>query len=74
MILTTTPEQDSRIQAWSEATRQPPEAFIREALDRALEDWEDYAEALRICAEVDAGRMKTYTLSEVTEQMNALEG
>ena len=73
MILTTTPEQDSRIQAWSEATRQPPEVFIRESLDRALEDWEDYAEALRICAEVDTGRMKTYTLAEVTEQMNALE-
>ena len=73
MIHTTTPEQDSRIQAWSKATRQPPEVFISEALDRALEDWEDYADALSICAEVDAGRMKTYTLAEVSEHMNALE-
>ena len=30
-------------------------------------------DALSICSEVDAGRMKTYTLAEVSEHLNELE-
>ena len=73
MILTTTPELDSRIKAWSRINKQSPERFIMQAIERSLDDWEDYNDALHICAEVDAGRMKTYSLDEVERHLDALE-
>ena len=51
--------------------------IVNETLDKALEDWEDYEEALRICELVDAGHMKVYSLAEVEshlDELNALEG
>ncbi len=77
MILTTTPAQDTRLRAWSLTNKQPPEVFVNDALERSLEDWEDYTDAIRICAEIDAGRMKTYSLAEVEahlDELNAMEG
>ncbi len=76
MILTTRPEIDIRLNNWSKITKQPPEVFINETLDSALDDWEDYIDALRICSDVDAGRMKVYSLDEVEkhlDELNALE-
>ncbi len=73
MILTTTPELDSRIKTWSRINKQSPERFIMQAIERSLDDWEDYNDALHICAEVDAGRMKTYSLDEVERHLDALE-
>ena len=73
-MIATTPEIDSRLRTWSRITKQPPEIFVQQTLDEALDDWEDYNEALRICAEVDAGRMRTYSLQEVEAHLNALEG
>ncbi len=73
MILTTTPELDSRIKTWSRINKQSPEHFIMQAIERSLDDWEDYNDALHICAEVDAGRMKTYSLDEVERHLDALE-
>ena len=73
MLLTTTPEIDSRIRTWSSINKQPPERFVMQAIERSLDDWEDYNDALHICAEVDAGRMKTYSLDDVERHLDALE-
>ena len=73
MIFTTTPEIDFRLKAWSSVTKQPPELFLQCTIDEALDDWEDYNDALRICAEVDSGKMRTYSLEEVEEHIDALE-
>lgn len=67
---------NSRLQLWSKHTKQPPEVFINHSLEQALDDWEDYREALSICSEIDAGNMKVYSLDEVEKQLdelNALE-
>ena len=67
---------DTRLSAWSVATKKSSEQFINETLDKALEDWEDYEEALRICELVDTGLMKVYSLEEVEkhlDKLNALE-
>lgn len=42
--------------------------------DQSLDDWEDYNDALRICAEIDAGRMKVYSLEEIEQHLDALGG
>ena len=73
MILTTTPDIDARLRSWSISTNKPPEFFVNEAIDEALNDWEDYQEALRICEEVDTGKMKTYSFQEVEAHLDALE-
>ena len=74
MIFTTTPETDFRLKTWSRITQQPPELFVQQTIDEALDDWDDYNDALRICTEVDSGRMRTYSLEEVEEHLDALEG
>ncbi len=74
MIFTTTHETDFRLRNWSNITKQPPETFIQQTLDEALDDWEDYNDALRICAEIDRGEMQTFSLHEVEEHLDALEG
>lgn len=73
MILTTTPDIHARLRSWSISTNQSPELFINEAIDEALSDWEDYCDALRICAEVDTGKMRTYSLQEVEAHLDALD-
>ena len=73
MIFTTTLETDFRLKNWSNVTKQPPELFVQRTIDDALDDWEDYQDTLRICAEVDSGKMRTYSLEEVEEHIDALE-
>ena len=70
MIISTPAEIDTRLQSLSEVTKQPPEVLVRGILEDALEDWEDYTDALSICAEVDAGLMKVYSLSEVEKHLD----
>lgn len=77
MLVDVSTDLDTRLQDWSRVTGQPPQVFVEEALDRSLEDWEDYMDAVRICADIDAGKMKVYTLAEVEGQLdklNVLEG
>ena len=67
---------NSRLQLWSKHTKQPPEVFINHSLEQALDDWEDYNDAISICSEIDSGNMKVYSLDEVEKQLdelNALE-
>ena len=76
MQITLDKKMDTRLNAWSVATKKSPEQFINETLDKALEDWEDYEDALRICELVDTGLMKVYSLEEVKghlDELNALE-
>ena len=72
MILNTSPTLDDRITSWSKYTKQPPETLISQALEHYLDDWDDFHEALRICDEVDSGRMNTYSLDEVERQLDEL--
>ena len=44
------------------------ENYIEQYIE-AKEDEEDLQDAIRIAAEIDAGRMKTYTLDEVKEEL-----
>ena len=74
MILTFDEKTNTRIQSWSKATNQSPEVLIHAALEQSLDDWEDYNDALRICSEVDRGKMQTFSLHEVEEHLDALEG
>ena len=48
--------------------------FTQMILDETLDDSEDYNNALRICAEIDAGHMKVYSLKEVEQHLDALGG
>ena len=72
MIFTTTPETDFRLKTWSSVTQQPPELFVQHTIDEALDDWEDYQDTLRICAEVDSRKMKTYSLLDVERHLDAM--
>ena len=76
MIVAIDEKIDTRIQSWSVINNQPSEVFIHEALEKSLDDWEDYMDALSICSEIDAGNMKVYSFDEVERQLdelNALE-
>ena len=73
MILQINSDINTRLQHWSTITKESPQDFINDILSEALDDWEDYQDALRICAEVDAGRMKTYTLAEVEQHLDDLD-
>ena len=74
MVVTLDEKINSRLQLWCKHTQLPPEVFINHSLEQALDDWEDYNDALRICAEIDRGEMQTFSLHEVEEHLDALEG
>ena len=69
MTVELTPEMEERVGIWREKTNGDTGSMITEALDRYLEDWGDYTDAVQICAEVDAGRMKTYSWEEVKQHL-----
>ena len=73
MLLEIDTKTDMRIKEWCRATDGTPEEFANYALEEALDDWEDYQDALRICALVDSGRMKTYSLAEVDKHLDELD-
>ena len=73
MLVTLRPEVEERLSTWSIETKQPAEKFINETLENALEDFEDYREAMKICAEIEAGRMRTYSKEEVWRELDAME-
>ena len=74
MMVEIAPEISSRLSSWSISTHEPPEKFVSATLENALEDWEDYSEALKICAEIDSGRMETYSMEEVWRELDGMEG
>lgn len=66
-----TPELEKRVDVWQRETSGDANVLMTEALEEYLEDWEDYTDAVSICAEVDAGRMKTYSREEINREMDA---
>lgn len=70
MTIELTPEMEKRVGMWQKETNGDTASMMAEALERYLEDWEDYTDAVQICAEVDAGRMKTYTQEEIDREFD----
>ena len=62
-------ELRERIETRSGAANQKPENFMLMAIEQYLEDLEDYEDAVRISEEVRSGRMKTYSLEEVSARL-----
>ncbi|MBQ7196417.1 MAG: hypothetical protein IJS40_03310 [Synergistaceae bacterium] len=73
MFIELAPEIENRLNSWSISTHEPPQKFIDKTLSEALEDWEDYMDAVRICALVDSGEMKTYSLEEVERELDGMD-
>lgn len=73
MTIELSPEIEKQLNLWSITENEPPETFIEDTLQKALEDWEDYMDALRISAEVKAGRMETYSEEEVWRNLDVLD-
>ncbi len=73
MLIELAPEIETRLNSWSITTNEPPEKFIKQKLEEALEDWEDYTDALKICELVNAGKMKTHSLEEVERLSNEMD-
>ena len=71
MVLEVPQELEERVSVWQKETNGDTKLLITEALEQYLEDWEDYTDALQICAEVDAGRMKRYSQEEIDREMDA---
>ncbi|MBR0079929.1 MAG: hypothetical protein IJP69_06095 [Synergistaceae bacterium] len=73
MVLTLKPEIEKRLNEWSIREKQSPNDFVNEALEKALEDWEDYIDAVRICALIDSGQMKTCSMEEFHRELDELD-
>ena len=73
MVLEVPREIEERISLWSERLNEPQSAFMLRAVEEYIEDLEDYDEAAMVNAEIRAGRMKTYSLEEVEQEMDELD-
>ena len=71
ITLELTSELEKRVNVWCEGTNGKAEDLMAEALLQYLEDWEDYTDAIEICAEIDSGRMKTYSREKINREMDA---
>ena len=72
MVLEMPKELEKRISVWSDRAREAPDTFILRAIERYLEDLEDYEDAVEISREIRAGRMSTHALEEVEREMDEL--
>lgn len=73
MVLEVPKELEARVEWGSGRAAEPPDVFMIRAIAQRLEDMEDYEEAARVLAEVEAGRMKTYSLEEVERELDELD-
>lgn len=62
-------EAYERLKSLAEAKGQSPTDFMSEAILEYIEDLEDVNRAEAILKEVKAGRMKSYTLEEVSREL-----
>ena len=69
MTVELAPDLEERVSVWRKETNGDTGSMMTEALERYLEDWEDYTDAVQICAEVDAGRMETSPWEEVKTRL-----
>lgn len=70
ITLDITPEFQERVNFWSGKSNKKPDTFLKNIITEYLEDLEDYEEAARICAEIDAGRMQKHSWEEVKERLD----
>ena len=73
VILDVSPEIQERVNFLSRENDKSPNVFIMNILKERLEDMEDYEEAVKISAEIESGRMKTYSLEEIEREMAELD-
>ena len=73
MALEVPQELEERISFWSDETHETPDVLMLRAIERYLEDLEDYADAVEVSREIRAGQMKTYSLEEVEREMDELD-
>ena len=69
IVLDFTPELKERVDFWSSRNNKTPDAFLKNIIAEYLEDLEDYEEAARVYAEVQAGRMQIHSWEEVRERL-----
>ena len=69
ILLDFTPELKERVDFWSSRNNKTPDAFLKNIIAEYLEDLEDYEEAARVYAEVQAGRMQIHSWEEVRERL-----
>ena len=69
LVLELPQELRERIEVRSCEVKQKPERFVLMAIEQYLEELEDAAEAQRVVAEIDAGRMGTRPWGEVRARL-----
>lgn len=69
MTLDISPELGARLDAWSRETRQTPEVLALGLLEEFFDDSDTGA---RLSAEVEAGRMRTFSMEEAHSELSAV--
>ena len=64
-IIESSPEDDQRLNALVEFTGRNKEFYIRELVERGLDDIEDYYRGNEILKRVEEGEMRVYSSAEV---------
>ena len=64
-IIELSPEDDQRLDALVEFTGRSKEFYIRELVERGLEDIEDYYRGNKILKQVEDGEMKVYSDADI---------
>ena len=64
-IIELSPEDDQRLNALVEFTGRNKEFYIRELVERGLDDIEDYYRGNEILKRVEKGEMRVYSSAEV---------
>ena len=64
-IIELSPEDDQRLNALVEFTGRNKEFYIRELVERGLDDIEDYYRGNEILKRVEEGEMRVYSSAEV---------
>ncbi|MCX5875378.1 MAG: DUF6290 family protein [Deltaproteobacteria bacterium] len=61
---------EARLNTLAKTTNRPKSFYVREALDRSLEDIEDIYLAEKRLEDLKAGKSRTYTLDEVERELD----
>lgn len=61
---------EARLNTLAKTTNRPKSFYVREALDRSLEDIEDIYLAEKRLEDLKAGKSRTYTLNEVERELD----
>jgi RHH-type rel operon transcriptional repressor/antitoxin RelB len=64
------PELEQRLNTLAQETHRSKSFYIAKALEEFLDDQEDYLLATQTLERVKAGQEKTYSLSELAQELN----